>query len=80
MEHPDVPRLLRLCHEGGIDLATNDTTFFLGRETLEIGNRPTMARWRKRLFAWMSQNAYDASAHFRIPTDKVVEVGVRLEI
>jgi KUP system potassium uptake protein len=58
----------------------NSTTFFLGRETLIASSRPGMAIWRERLFALMSRNAQRATAYFRIPPNRVVELGTQIEL
>ena len=52
----------------------------LGRETLLISGKARIAKWRKRLFAFMSRNAQSASVFFRVPPDHVVELGSQLEI
>ncbi len=80
MQRPQVPRILQLCEKKGVHFPLRDTTFFLGRETIEVGPKPTMARWRKQLFVWMARNAHDASSHFGIPPSHAIEVGVQLEI
>jgi KUP system potassium uptake protein len=56
------------------------TTFFLGREELVSTDRPGMARWRERLFAFMSRNALRATAFFQIPSTQVFEVGAQVEL
>ena len=61
-----------------MDLAT--TTFFLGRETLLATNRPGMAVWREELFVLMSSNAMRATTFFCIPSERVVELGMQLEL
>jgi KUP system potassium uptake protein len=55
-------------------------TFYLGRETLIASSRPGMARWRKSLFAFLSRNARTATAYFGIPADRVVELGMQVEL
>jgi len=80
MQHANVPRILNMCETRGVPFPREETTFFLGRETLEVGREHGMARWRKSLFVWMSRNAHDASLHFGVPPDRVVEIGVQLEI
>ncbi len=55
-------------------------SYFLGRETLLSTDAPGMAKWRERLFAWMSRNAQSAMAFFRLPPDRVVEVGVQVQL
>lgn len=55
------------------------TTFFLGRETLIASRQPTMPRWRKGLFAFMMRNVQRATAYFRIPPNRVIEIGVQIK-
>jgi broad specificity phosphatase PhoE len=61
-------------------LLDGKTTYFLGRETLIASQRPGMAVWREKLFALLSRNALRATTFFRIPADKVFEVGVQVEL
>jgi KUP system potassium uptake protein len=56
------------------------TTFYLGRETLLTNGSFKMMRWRKALFAFMSRNAWNPAAYFRLPANRVVELGVQLEL
>jgi KUP system potassium uptake protein len=56
------------------------TSFFLSRQTLLASNKPGMAIWRERLFSWMMRNAASAMEFFRLPTNRVVELGSQLEI
>jgi KUP system potassium uptake protein len=81
VQDPDVPAALELVDQPGLNLkAMNSTTFFLGRETLIASSRPGMAIWRERLFALMSRNAQRATAYFRIPPNRVVELGTQIEL
>jgi len=60
---------------------TADTlTFFLGRETVIASSIPGMANWRERLFAFQLRSAASAARFFRLPADRVVEVGSQVEI
>ncbi|MFB6099126.1 MAG: potassium transporter Kup [Salinibacter sp.] len=79
-EDPNVPAFLRQCEIEGEGFDLDDTTFFLGRETLLATEKPGMALWRERLFAWMSQNAQRAAEYFHIPSDRVVEIGTQVEL
>ena len=56
------------------------TTYFLGRETVIATRTPGMAIWREQIFAFMARNAYPATALFRLPSDRVVEVGAHIAI
>ena len=79
-QSPSVPDILDRARAYGVDARFEATTFFLGRETLVPGPRPGMARWRERIFAFMSRNAQRATAFFRIPPDQVFDVGVQVEM
>ena len=58
----------------------SDGTYFLGRETLIATKAPGMALWRERLFVLMARNAGRATAFFRLPPERVVELGVQVEM
>lgn len=80
MEKPDVPEVLKLGGRLGIEMDPATTTFFLGRETLLTSGDSRMMRWRKSLFAFMSRNAQTATVFFGIPADRVIEIGVQIEL
>ena len=80
MEDPDIPAALRLAREQGLEIDHEDVTYFLGRETLIVSRAPGMAMWRERLFVLMARNAVRATAFFRLPPERVVELGVQVEI
>jgi len=80
IEEPNVPAALAEAREQGLRIDPKTTTYFLGRETLLATRRPGMAVWRERLFVLMSRNAMRATAFFRIPSDRVVELGLQLEL
>jgi len=80
MQDPDIPLALGHLAEHGLEIAPAATTYFLGRETILASDRHGMARWRERLFAFMSRNALRATAFFQIPPEQVFEVGVQVEI
>ncbi|WP_414713867.1 potassium transporter Kup [Sphingomonas sp.] len=80
MEEADVPAALKSVHECGTDFKMMDTSFFLSRQTLLASDRPGMMIWRERLFAWMLRNAESAMEFFRLPTNRVVELGSQVEI
>jgi KUP system potassium uptake protein len=79
-ENPSIPDVLKRCREKGLQFQLMGTSFFLGRETLIPTKRPGMAVWREALFAWMSRNARSATAYFRIPPNRVVELGSQVEL
>ena len=80
MQDPDVPRTLMQAREMGAALDPEDTTYFLGRETIIVTERPGMAMWREKLFVLMARNALRATAYFRLPMGRVVELGVQVEM
>jgi KUP system potassium uptake protein len=77
---PDVPAALTLARARGLPIDKDDITYFLGRETLLSTKAPGMAIWRERLFALMSRNAMRATAFFNIPPERVVELGMQVEL
>ncbi|MFC1660359.1 potassium transporter Kup [Gemmatimonadota bacterium] len=79
-EDPDVPKVLKGASIDGYRYNPLDTSFFLGQRTIIIPKRPQMARWRALIFDRMSRNAQGASAFFRIPVDRVVELGAQIEL
>ena len=80
MEEVDVPAALKRVHACGADFKMMDTSFFLSRQTLLPSERPGMMLWREKLFAWMLRNAESAMEFFRLPTNRVVELGSQVEI
>ena len=80
IEEPDVPLALSNIHRCGADFRMIDTSFFLARQTLLPSARPGMMLWREKLFAWMLRNAESAMEFFRLPTNRVIELGSQVEI
>jgi KUP system potassium uptake protein len=80
MDDPDVPSALLQASEQGLPLDPDDVTYFLGRETIIVARRKGMAIWREKLFVLMSRNAIRATAFFRLPPERVVELGVQVEM
>ncbi|KQM21737.1 potassium transport protein Kup [Sphingomonas sp. Leaf24] len=80
MQDPDVPGALKVVGCCGGDFRMMDTSFFLARQTLLPSSRPGMMIWREKLFAWMLQNSESAMEFFRLPTNRVVELGSQVEI
>ncbi len=82
---PDIPQAMELCAEQGMTFDMMETSFFLGRETvvrlpLQITRRVRMAHWRQVLFTWMFRNADTATAFFKIPPNRVIELGAQVEL
>jgi KUP system potassium uptake protein len=81
MEEVDIPRDLARVDAIGQPFNMMTTSFFLGRQKLiSSKTRPGMAIWRERLFAWMTKSSESAMEAFRLPTNRVVELGSQLEI
>ena len=79
MQEPDVAAALATAHIPGSRFVMMETSFFLSRQTLLPSSRPGMAIWREKLFAWMMRNAESAMEFFRLPTNRVVELGSQVE-
>lgn len=80
MEEVDVPAALKRIHNCEGEFRMMETSFFLARQTLLPSARPGMMLWREKLFAWMLRNAESAMEFFRLPTNRVVELGSQVEI
>jgi KUP system potassium uptake protein len=85
METPDVPAVIKALSQPppiGLGLTINlmQTTFYLGRETVIATGRAKMAMWRKKLFIVMTRNAQSAAAFFRLPPNRVVELGAQIQL
>jgi KUP system potassium uptake protein len=81
MQSPNVPAALRGCESFGLKVNLNSTTFYLARETLIPSVKlPGMMLWREKLFSFMTRNALPATDFFRIPPERVVELGIQIEL
>jgi KUP system potassium uptake protein len=80
LEETDVPEALKRVTTCGEPFLMMKTSFFLSRQTLLPSAKPGMALWREKLFAWMLRNAASPMEFFRLPTNRVVELGSQLEI
>ena len=80
MQDPDVPSALLAARARGVEFDPDDLTYFLGRETIIVTRRPGMAAWREKLFVVMARNAVRATAFFHLPPERVVELGVQVEM
>ncbi len=80
-ETPDVPAALAAVKIPGFSPTAMDTAYFVGREALVVSRkRSSMALWRKRLFAFMFSNALSATGFYRLPPNRVVEIGAQTEL
>ncbi len=80
MESPNLPRELAALQAAGVTVEPMQASYFLGRETLVAAAAPKMPMWRMWLFLLMARNSVSATEFFRIPSDRVVELGVRVAI
>jgi KUP system potassium uptake protein len=80
MEETDIPTALAKMDMCGGPFEMMQTSFFLSRQTLLSADKPGMAIWREKLFAWMMRNAATPMEFFRLPTNRVVELGSQVEI
>jgi KUP system potassium uptake protein len=80
MQEIDIPAILKKVENCGPRLKMMETSFFLSRQTLLASDRPGMALWREQLFSWMMRNAESAMDFFKLPTNRVVELGSQVEI
>lgn len=80
MQETDIPKALSPVNACGPKFDMMQTSFFLSRQTLIAAPKPGMAIWREKLFAWMLRNAATAMEFFKLPTNRVVELGSQVEI
>jgi KUP system potassium uptake protein len=80
MEEVDIPRDLAAIRTCGAPFNMMSTSFFLGRQKLIATKRGGMALWRERLFAWMLKSSESAMEFFKLPTNRVVELGSQLQM
>jgi KUP system potassium uptake protein len=80
METPSVPKILEHCRRKDLNIDIAATSFFLSRRSLKTTLKSEMPRWQERLFIWLAGRAEDATEYFRIPSDRVVEVGTQVMV
>jgi KUP system potassium uptake protein len=80
MEQPDVPAALRACSDHGLDIDPRQASYFLGRRVIKMSARSSMPFWQQRLFIMMADQSARAVEFFRIPADRVVELGMQMSI
>ncbi len=77
---PNIPRELGRAHIPGLKLDPSQLSFFVGRANVKSTSRPGMARWRERLYSGLARVATRSTDFFRIPPDRVIELGAEVEI
>jgi KUP system potassium uptake protein len=80
MDEIDVPAALTECAMQNFDVEMMNTTFLVGREKINLSSCRSMANWQARLFATMSRNAEPATSFFRLPPNRVIEIGSQISI
>lgn len=80
MESPDLARVLAECEQQGVPIRVEESTIFVGHSTVITSGSSRMSRWRKSLFELLNRNARPASTHYHLPSSRVMEIGVRIEI
>jgi KUP system potassium uptake protein len=80
MQTPSMPEILAVATEKGLELDAFSTTFYVGRETLLTSGQSRMSGWRKGLFAFLSRIAWNVTTFFGIPPNRVVELGMQVDI
>jgi KUP system potassium uptake protein len=80
MEQPDVPLALRLCEPHGLTIDPRQASYFMGRRAIRISARSALPFWQQRLFIMLTNQSARAIEFFRIPPDRVVELGMQLSV
>jgi KUP system potassium uptake protein len=80
MEQPDVPSALRACKDFGLDIDPRQASYFLGRRAIRLNPRSPMPFWQQRLFIMLTNQSARAIEFFRIPPDRVVELGMQMSV
>jgi KUP system potassium uptake protein len=80
MEQPDVPRALRACKEFGLEIDPRQASYFLGRRSIRLNPRSAMPFWQQRIFIMLTNQSARAIEFFRIPADRVVELGMQMSV
>jgi KUP system potassium uptake protein len=80
METPSVPKIIEHCRRKDLNIEISATSFFLSRRSLKTTMKSEMPLWQEQLFIWLAGRAEDATEYFRIPSDRVVEVGTQVTV
>lgn len=79
-EEQDVRRALQLCRHEGLDIDQKSVSFFIGSEKLSFRRKSPMPKWRRSLFRFLTHNSTSAIEYFKIPVERVIELGIRIEL
>ncbi|MBD9359706.1 potassium transporter Kup [Methylomonas fluvii] len=79
-EEQDVRRALQLCCHEGLDIDQKSVSFFIGSEKLSFRRKSPMPKWRRSLFSFLTHNSSSAIEYFKIPVERVIELGIRIEL
>jgi len=80
MENPDAMHALKLLAQRGLRFEINATTFFLGKSTIARAERMGLFTWRREVFRWMQRNSPSAAEYFKLPPDRVIELGTQIRL
>ena len=80
MQQPDIPRALEACSAQQLDFAMMETSFFVGRVTIVAGKGSRFSAIKRRIFEVMHRNALPATEFFRVPPNRVIELGSQVEL
>jgi KUP system potassium uptake protein len=79
-EDPDIHRILRQAARKGLVCSVDETSFFTSKPTLVSVSRRGLFSWRRSLFGWMLQNSTSVANYFRLPPNRVIELGTQVAI
>lgn len=79
-EEQDVRRALQLCCHEGLVIDQKTVSFFIGSERLSFRRKSPMPKWRRSIFRFLTHNSSSAIEYFKIPVDRVIELGIRIEL
>jgi KUP system potassium uptake protein len=80
MEQPDVPAALRACESHGLSIDPAQASYFLGRRVIRMSTKSAMPFWQQRIFIMLANQSARAIEFFRIPPDRVVELGMQMSV
>lgn len=80
METPSIPKIIEVLRRKDLNIDIGSTSFFLSRRSLRVTPKSEMPRWQEHLFIMLARSAQDATTYFKIPTDRVVEVGTQVAV